>query len=530
VLPIFAASAVWVVALLGLGHLVARWVAPNAGPGTKGLLGLLVLTTVGTALHLFVALSPPIAAGALLLGLAAFATGARQILRGVSTPLACGLAGLLAILSLLSDFPARHYDMGLYWLQSVKWTTEFAQVPGLATLHARLGFNSSWFTVSAMLEHPLAAGKSGFLVTTTLLFFGGWIAIDGALEAVRGRRDFANLLAGSSGLLVIACAGQLGGHSPDAAGAIIGFAALLSWARALEGAEKFRLHAAAAVILSALAFTIKLLLHRGWLDRRTIVSIFASVGALLVPWIAHGYLASGCPLFPSKLGCAPVSWATPASIADDVNGWIRSWARAPGRHYNEVLGSWDWLDPWSSATLRMESVQVLLCILGMSLLALVFLSRVARPSRTALLLWSASLAGALFWFAMAPAPRFGWAYLFGAALVPAAEAATLLLRRWPGRASAITLTAAITLAAFWIQFKPLYWLRLAPSNAYSFSTWPPIPKVATYEKMTLAGSRVRLPLAGDQCWGAPLPCTPYFDPGLVVEGSIRTTNDLPIHP
>jgi hypothetical protein len=394
-----------------------------------------------------------------------------------------------------------------------------------------------------MLESPLTGGKSGFITTTALLLFSGWIAIKGVLEAARGRRDFAPLLAASTSLLIVAVAEKLGGHSPDAAGAVVGFAALVAWAQAFDPDRDFRRHFAAASLLSLLAFTIKasyvvlpaasaMILAVQWrrLERRATVSTGAIAGALLVPWVANGILVSGCLLFPATAACLPVSWATPASIANDLRSWIMSWARWPGRTPSEVLGRWDWLPVWSEMTLRMETIQALVAILGASALALALMARHHRLSRAALIVWGASMAGVLFWFAMAPTPRFGWAYLFGAALAPAVEASATLLRRWPNRAFATLMLTTAVLSAVWIQFDSLRWLRLVPASGFSFIAWPEIPAAPTYERETLAGYRVRLPLAGDQCWDAPLPCTPFFDPGLSDSGAMRTTTVNPVHP
>jgi hypothetical protein len=39
----------------------------------------------------------------------------------------------------------------------------------------------------------------------------------------------------------------------------------------------------------------------------------------------------------------------------------------------------------------------------------------------------------------------------------------------------------------------------------------PLPKASVTPRTTLSGLTVYIPTQGDQCWNAPLPCTPYFD-------------------
>jgi len=396
-----------------------------------------------------------------------------------------------------------------------------------------------------MLEHPLAVGRSAFLATTTLLFFAGWLALDGLREAVAGRRDLGALLAASSLLLVAACAGQLGGHSPDAAGAVLGFTALVAWARALEREDRFAGHATAAALRSVLAFTAKLsyvvlpaasavllLSHRRRLARAAWQALAGGAAALLVPWVATGYLASGCPLFPSQVACLHVPWTTPASIGTEVSTLIRSWSRAPGLHPSQVLGRWDWLSGWIGFTLRSAAVRLVLATLAASALALGGLAAagMGRPGRAAWSLRAVAATGTAFWFSLAPTPRFGWAYLLALARVPAAQAAALLLRRRPGRSTGDALALLLAGGGAWLLTESLAWLGRVPSSAHPVLEWPAMPRVPTRDAQTLPGARVQVPLSGDQCWTAPRPCTPYLDPGLSFESIILTYAADPIHP
>lgn len=48
-----------------------------------------------------------------------------------------------------------YYDTGLYHFQAIRWLSRFGAVPGLALIHSRFGFTSSWFALAA----PFNAGK-----------------------------------------------------------------------------------------------------------------------------------------------------------------------------------------------------------------------------------------------------------------------------------------------------------------------------------------------------------------------------------
>ena len=55
-------------------------------------------------------------------------------------------------------------DNGLYYLNAIRWISDYRIVPGLANLHDRLGFNNSNFLLHAMLEPLTGRGYSAHIV------------------------------------------------------------------------------------------------------------------------------------------------------------------------------------------------------------------------------------------------------------------------------------------------------------------------------------------------------------------------------
>ncbi|HEY4154809.1 MAG TPA: hypothetical protein VGM24_05270 [Puia sp.] len=55
----------------------------------------------------------------------------------------------------LNAGPTMMDDTDSYHIQMVKWIQEFGSVPGIANLHLRFGFNSSWFVSIGLLTWPL---------------------------------------------------------------------------------------------------------------------------------------------------------------------------------------------------------------------------------------------------------------------------------------------------------------------------------------------------------------------------------------
>src|ERR1700730_2743866 len=81
------------------------------------------------------------------------ATGFKKVLTGTRLPaffLPCFALFLLMILTLNAG-PTIMDDSDSYHIQMVKWAQEYGTVPGIANLHIRFGYNSSWFLSIALL-------------------------------------------------------------------------------------------------------------------------------------------------------------------------------------------------------------------------------------------------------------------------------------------------------------------------------------------------------------------------------------------
>ena len=71
--------------------------------------------------------------------------------------------GVVSFLSFLPVFnactkPACHYDLGLYYLQEIRWMESFPIVRGLGNLIFNLGFNQSAFLVTSFFDSLLPEG------------------------------------------------------------------------------------------------------------------------------------------------------------------------------------------------------------------------------------------------------------------------------------------------------------------------------------------------------------------------------------
>jgi hypothetical protein len=148
---------------------------------------------------------------------------------------------------------------------------------------------------------------------------------------------------------------------------------------------------------------------------------------LLLPWLARGYLTSGYPFYPSTVLGAPVDWKVPEAMAKDEAGWVYAWARNPGPHWTRTMADYKWISPWWTSMSRDPQILGILGILGFWLLDLVtlvstlltsFLSgsmgKLLRPWK--FLSASAVFSAFIFWFIVAPQPRFAEGLLWSVGL------------------------------------------------------------------------------------------------------------------
>ena len=71
-------------------------------------------------------------------------------------------------------------DTGIYHAQAIRWIESYPAIPGLANIHQRLGYNSSWIMVNAIFSFSFLGKQSfhfmtGYLILiTTAYFFDGF--------------------------------------------------------------------------------------------------------------------------------------------------------------------------------------------------------------------------------------------------------------------------------------------------------------------------------------------------------------------
>lgn len=558
-LQIFLTWLIVAVTLVGLGSLLLSRFAKDFSLTDAFWMGLAAAVAVLEIANLFLPLTASItlllfAAG--LLGLALHHSLLQNTLRTAwqtsRAPLLLGLAFTL-LLALRSCGPCEYFDTGLYGAQVVRWIATYPAVPGLANLHGRLAYNSSVFhCIAALGQGPWK--DLGFHLFTGFLLAAFWFTLLPACARVI--RGAANSLASPAdwfhAILAVpvffwTTRSRIVGTQTDEPAAIVALIAAgilfedLCQTPRPDGPPPSSSRLVLAATLFSLAVTFKestavfallawfLVFRRIWQTtpspqkRLHLAAALIFSNMLILPWLARAILLSGYPLYPATLFAFPVPWKTPLIAARWYALGVQSWGRIPDALFRDTQGL-RWLAHWLPLALRNRAsfqLPLAFSLAGLALaITVLFRKRTPTPACPWLSLLLPSLAGVIFWFVASPDLRFAqfaiWttAATLGTWGIVSLESVSLDVEPRVQKRPALSriVVAALALSLVWcvISFgwrEPIDALRGVRQP-------PPLPKPALLTKQTLSGLAVYVPAQGNQCWDAPLPCTPYFDDSL----------------
>jgi hypothetical protein len=542
-------------------------------------LGVIVLAVVLLALSLFSALTPAVcvsaAAGLAALGAIVSARHARPApVNGRRTiprkAIAAGVAALAVGTAALASDPVTLYDSLVYHVGVVRWLREVGTVPGMALIHNRLGHVSSWFTLAAAFDAGPAVNRAANVpLGFALLLAGAQTALAaGRIAANRAALADWFLAIGSAALIWAVAANSAASPSPDVATNVLILIAAWSVLIVSPDPTSFRRRLVPFVVAlgacSMKLFAVPAVLatgsyavlaapgegHGGLYVRRA--AVCAALAAIIVgPFLVANIIASGCPAYPSPVGCLDVPWSVGASSAADYASYVRDVARWERRGETSVGASVGWIVPWVLA----HPLITLLAVLS-PVLAVRQLRRMARargnggsPLRVSGVRAVAgfALTGVAFAAWQAPAPRFLYAFV---TIVPALWAALAMQSRtaeWPERPvaprraglafvmtsvivgflyalasqklnirSALAVGARVTPVAgvdLVLPAAPELPARLFRWRVNDVDVLTPVPRPVAD---TLDyHSVIALDASFEKCSTAPLPCTPYLPGGDV---------------
>ncbi|MBC6612959.1 hypothetical protein H8B15_18705 [Hymenobacter sp. BT507] len=458
-------------------------------------------------------------------------------------PLAGLLAGaLVALLLTHATQPPTFPDSALYHAQFVQWMHGYPLVPGLGNLRGQLAFNSHAHLLTAFFSPatPLSQAPAFQQTVSSLGFL--LLTLHHVRRAGRhlrvGQRPWlASFYLGSVVFLLMTMRPWISSPLADSTAAILGLlllGLLLETPRLLSaGLLWVGIVAATAVTVKSSAGAMLLwpLVAAWWPAQgrwRRLGLLLGVIGLVLLPWVGRNVVLSGYLVYPLAGQVGPVvrDWAVPpAQLAADL-AEIRLFARRP-------LGDWplaakqplgQWLPLWWLQQEPADKLLLLVAVAGIGLMLgwLMWQLVVKRTAYSALIkrpdltLYLLLLLGCGSWFVAAPAMRFAYAYLIGAALLSPLIIARGLPIRW-GRVGGWSLCA---LSLFY-ALNGLRHELAKPDTLTTRLTWPAdYPAVRTRVAGHAGSYPVRMGAwPNSRCGNALLPCTDSLSPGLQLRGT-----------
>lgn len=484
--------------------------------------GLLSLASVLLAVSLFAPLKPAVSL-AVVGGAAALAflpsVHGEWKAAGLSGVEAATFAMVAMAVAWNATGPVELWDTGLYHYQMVCWLAQAGTAPGMALLHFRFGFSSSWFALSAVFDAGPWQGRGSAVASSLVLAVGAFQLCLAAARvlAKAARRSDAYLAAALPLVFLTSLLGRMQvTPSPDLPAAVA--CVLCGWALMARREQGGGWNL--PILLAGGAAGVK----AGMLPLLGVVGAIRLVqpGRRLVPAVAAGALlagpaivanrvSSGCPLFPSPILCA----ATPSSVspaeASKVSSIIANWARYGGPYpRNASLFDGMWIKTWIRDPLNALYA-------GIALAAAAVVLALGDVS-------AAFLAGAAAWlavFAAGPSERFlagpvnvlcGClaAALYGRFATPAVperKTASGILLALTAAGCALLIGAGARSEALYARRNHVAYRR-ADIGRLLLPAAVPNGTVPWVEQHTSYFS-FRTPVGDNRCWALPLPCTPY---------------------
>ncbi len=450
---------------------------------------------------------------------------------------------LWTMVLVLNAGPTIMDDTESYHIQMIKWAGEYGTVPGIANLHERFGFNSSWF-ISISLFIPETSGVNYYTLLNGIISFWFCSFLIGQLSPLLSKKNGKSMSSSDIAVILVLLFSFYGwpmirGNSTTANyDFITTFIISVLFIKVLQRGKEITndLFTTEWIIWPVYLFTVRiinypllllslygfyyLLRNRQW---RRFTKLSGISICLVLPFIARNVLLSGYPFYPSAaFNIFNVDWKADTRIMKGLIDYIKYYNRV-----NEMfipieetakLNSPDWVVPWFRYMFMYDKPVVIMGLSGF-LLSLVFIKRIAGkvsiPLRFFILILGIQL---ISWFLIAPDPRFAYGCLLcGVMLWP-----VLLLHNRSvainGKVLYYSCICLITAIGVYIV------LKSGRNKTYQNFVLPyrlPTPPV---KEVVIDNIHVRIPekVLGNwnpRCYATDLPCLYIIDPRLRARGS-----------
>ena len=463
ILVIFLVYFLWMISLLGYGSIFkyitefttekrAVYIPKELIITISGIFGIIFVSQMGLLLNFVIPISSLVTLIIQSFGIVLFLINFKYLWGTLSS------SDTLVVIFLFfyfSIFPHKlcilNFDVLNYHIDSIKWCQESTVPFGLANLHGRLGFNSTWFVLGSILDPSLLfSGSKTFIVNSILSFYFSVAVLLTIKNELFLKRDIATYFIS---LCIIPLVFKLENNStssPDNAIVLLNLFAIFLFISRTKGKNLYRSYILLAILISIYLVTIKIssgvlivasclfLVYVFYIKSgkiltsrlfgfekngyRTFYTSVVFLIVILIPWFVKGIILSGCLIYPSKIGYfSNLPWAVDPDQLQTELKVTMAYARLEGVDCMTTLSNWNWFLPWLKLLIKDDLFLITLLIVGIA----VNFIQVKKNSKLfrieVLISLSVCILGLVYWFFTVPSIRFGYGYLYSMAFLLAAS-------------------------------------------------------------------------------------------------------------
>ncbi len=440
---------------------------------------------------------------------------------------------LFSVFAFLTLLQASHSpafpDTGSYHAQFIQWLQQYRVVPGLGNLHGRLAFNSHAHLLAAFFSWPhVEATPLHQSFGSYLFLLAGFFSFRKFCWYFQQRHPAILFYSGFLLLIFICFRPWISSPMPDSAVTIFIFFAVALLVEKINSGTlaKTDFYSGLLLILTATLISFKLsavflvallfyqLFYLAGSERRPRLMAAAGIFFLvLLPWVIRNVILSGYLLYPLPwLDLFNFDWEIPLQKVKWEHLEIVHFARLPNAAWRENIGVP--LTGWFGSWFKMQekvSQGLLILLSGLLLLQGLFLSyrnwKLQPPLYILFLVLSFCC---LLWFFTAPAFRFGYGYLIGAALC-----GSMLF--FKGK---LPVFSNYVLAGICLLYALNGIRNELKSGVPAKVLIVPEPyRTVITETKKIGETPLLLRPDDGRCWNSPIPCTETLAPGLQLRGN-----------
>lgn len=439
---------------------------------------------------------------------------------------------ILVFVGLFAIIPPLFSDTYLYHIPAIKWYEQYKVVLGLANFHGRFGFNSSVLLLGTTFSFDFIFNKIIFSINSlSILVFMVWL-----MKNLIDKRGTLSIIA----LLIIL--GFFGYYSlsistlsTDILPNILIAYLLLRFVFSDFEVDSLSLIywvlplCSVTMKLSSFSICLICLISLYGIVKNSnykyLVFLVATSFIIIIPWIIRNILLTGYIAYPfPSIDIFNFDWKVPLDSVVNEKNWIYSWARLPGKSWNEVLpmGISEWFPQWWTAKEPVMRKLFLLCCFSPLFFGVqTFLSKKNRLQ--IILVGVTFFTGFLLWLFTAPDYRFAYGFIVISMVFPI----LMLDKLFNHFHRVIKIVTFVCLLYFGFDFAKSGINRIKSTvpnlSVSSLILTPPTYEVVQeykdvkFEEHQLGNQTIYT--STNNCCFEKFPCTPYIQPNLELRGA-----------